>query len=307
MQNSTLQVRPPSEVKKSDSGLTRWLRKYFWGIAFLLPAAVIFILFLWMPIIKGFVYSFYQVDFVKGNTFVGLDNYKAALEDPVLLKAIGNTLYYVGLGLLIGFVVPIFFAIMISELRKFQGFVRVSAYLPNVIPLVVLYSVWRWFYDPVGPINGALTQAGAEQINFLTNPSWSMISLVFMETWQSFGSAMLIYLAAVLSVPRDWYEASEIDGAGVWQRIWHITLPSIRNLIVLMFILQLIAASQGFQSQLAVLDGGPNNTTMTFALLIVKYATTRLNLGVATALGVMMFLVLGLLSLIQYRLNKEDE
>ncbi len=196
---------------------------------------------------------------------------------------------------------------MISELRKFQGFVRVSAYLPNVIPLVVLYSVWRWFYDPVGPINGALTQAGAEQINFLTNPSWSMISLVFMETWQSFGSAMLIYLAAVLSVPRDWYEASEIDGAGVWQRIWHITLPSIRNLIVLMFILQLIAASQGFQSQLAVLDGGPNNTTMTFALLIVKYATTRLNLGVATALGVMMFLVLGLLSLIQYRLNKEDE
>ncbi|KAI7250811.1 hypothetical protein KC345_g11625, partial [Hortaea werneckii] len=122
---------------------------------------------------------------------------------------------------------------------------------------------------------------------------WSMISLVFMETWQQFGSGMLIYLAAVLSIPRDWYEAAEIDGAGVWARIRHITLPSLRNLILLMLILQVIATSQGYQSQMALLDGGPNNATLTYALLIVKYAFTRLDYGTATALGMLMFVVLG--------------
>jgi multiple sugar transport system permease protein len=147
---------------------------------------------------------------------------------------------------------------------------------------------------------------GVDQVAFLTDTRWSMISLVFMETWQQFGSGMLIYLAAVLSIPRDWYEAAEIDGAGVWARIKHITLPSLRNLIFLMLILQIIGTSQGYQSQMALLDGGPNNTTLTYALLIVKYAFTRLDYGTATALGMLMFIVLGGLGILQFKLNKED-
>ncbi|WP_379131896.1 carbohydrate ABC transporter permease [Paenibacillus sp. sgz500958] len=283
----------------------RW-KKNFWGYMFLVPALIIFIMFMWVPIFKGFLYSFYHVDFVKGNTFVGLDNYSRALTDPDVLTALKNTLYYMLLCLIIGFWVPIAFAIAISELRKFGGFVRVAAYLPFVMPGVVLYGLWRWLYDPVGPINALLTSLGADQIAFLTTPKWSMVSLVFMETWQQFGSGMLIYLAAVLSIPRDWYEAAEIDGAGVWARIRHITLPSLRNLIILMLILQIIATSQGYQSQLALLDGGPNNTTLTYALLIVKYAFTRLDYGTATALGMLMFIVLGGLGILQFKLNKED-
>jgi multiple sugar transport system permease protein len=283
----------------------RW-KKNFWGYMFLLPAIIIFILFMWVPIFKGFLYSFYHVDFVNGNSFVGLENYSRALSDPDVLKAIKNTLYYMFLCLVIGFWVPIAFAIAISELRKFGGFVRVAAYLPFVVPGVVLYGLWRWLYDPVGPINALLSSLGVDQIAFLTDTRWSMISLVFMETWQQFGSGMLIYLAAVLSIPRDWYEAAEIDGAGVWARIRHITLPSLRNLIILMLILQIIATSQGYQSQLALLDGGPNNTTLTYALLIVKYAFTRLDYGTATALGMLMFLVLGGLGIVQFKLNKED-
>src|SRR5690606_40902078 len=108
-----------------------WLRKHLWGCLFLLPAIVIFILFLWLPIAKGFVYSFMNVDFVHGNTFVGLDNYYAVFADKDVLIAVHNTLYFMFLCLVIGFWVPIFFAISISELRRFQGFVRVAAYLPN--------------------------------------------------------------------------------------------------------------------------------------------------------------------------------
>ncbi|MBM7565964.1 carbohydrate ABC transporter permease [Paenibacillus sacheonensis] len=286
--------------------ITARLRKHLWGYLFLVPAAVIFVLFLWMPIIKGFVYSFYHIDFVKGNTFAGVDNYKTVLRDPDVRTAVKNTLYYMFLCLIMGFWVPIVFAIAISELKRFQGFVRVAAYLPNVIPVVVLYGLWRWLYDPVGPINATITSFGKDPISFMTDTNWSMISLVFMETWQQFGSAMLIYLAAVLSIPRDLYEAAEIDGAGVWKRIRHITLPFIRNIIVLLFVLQLIATSQGYQSQMAMLDGGPNQATLTYALLIVKYAFTRLDYGAASSLGVLMFLVLGGLAVLQHRLSSRE-
>lgn len=296
-------ARPPETSKRFASKL----RKYGSGYLFLLPAVVLFVLFLWLPIIKGVVFSFENVDFVKDNSFVGLDNYRTVFQDPEIGKSIKNTLYYMFLCLVIGFWVPILFAIAISEIRRFQGIVRVMAYLPNVIPIVVLYGLWRWIYDPVGPINAALQWLGLNPVLFMTDPKWSMASLVIMETWQSFGSAMLIYLAAVLSVPKDWYEAAEIDGAGVWARIRHITLPSIKGLIGLLLIMQLIATSQGYQSQLAMLDGGPVNATMTYGLKIVKYAFTSQNYGVASAMGVLMFLVLSVLAVIQFRLNNRGD
>nr|WP_245347496.1 sugar ABC transporter permease [Cohnella lubricantis] len=283
------------------------IKKYGPGYLFLVPAVVLFVLFLWLPIVKGILFSFENVDFVKGNSFVGLDNYRTVFQDDTIGESIKNTLYYMFLCLVIGFWVPILFAVAISEIRRFQGVFRVMAYLPNVIPIVVLYGLWRWIYDPVGPINAALQWLGLDPVMFMTDPRWSMASLVIMETWQSFGSAMLIYLAAVLSIPKDWYEAAEIDGAGVWARIRHITLPSIKGLIGLLLIMQLIATSQGYQSQLAMLDGGPVNATMTYGLKIVKYAFTSQNYGVASAMGVLMFIVLGVLAVIQFRLsNRED-
>jgi multiple sugar transport system permease protein len=281
-------------------------KKYTVGLLFIAPAAVIFAFFLWLPIVKGMIYSFYHIDFVKGNEFVGFRNYQTVFHDPVVRIAIKNTLYYMFLGLVIGYWVPCAFAVAISEMRRFQGFARVAAYLPNIVPFVVLYGLWRWLYDPVGPLNAFLTKLGFGQVLFLTDKSWSMISIVIMETWQSFGSAMLIYLAAVLSIPKDWYEAAEIDGAGVWQRIRYITLPSIKNVMLLLLILQLIATSQGYQTHLALLDGGPNNATLTYALHIVKYAFTRLDYGVASAMGVLMFMVLGGLAILQYRISNRE-
>ena len=293
------------EREKFASRLMTSLKKHRWGLMFLLPAIIIFVTFLWLPITKGIIYSFYHVDFVKGNDFVGFSNYKTIFNDPDVWIAIKNTLYYMFLCLVLGFWVPIAASIAISELKRFGGFVRVAAYLPYVVPGVVLYGLWRWMYDPIGPFNAVLIKIGMNPISFISDSNWSMISLVFMETWQQFGSAMLIYLAGVLSIPRDWYEAAEIDGAGVWNRIRYITLPSIRNLVFLMFVLQIIGTSQAFQSQLAMLDGGPNKATLTYALLIVKYAFTGLDYGAASALGVLMFIVLGFMGILQFKLNKE--
>lgn len=303
MQQSTVKASTPASRKPRRG--SNW-KQYMWGYLFLVPAIAIFIVFLWVPIIKGMVYSFYNIDFVKGNTFVGFDNYVKVFHNPDVLLSVRNTLYYMLLCLVIGFWVPIAASIAISELRWFQGFARIAAYLPFVVPGVVLYGMWRWMYDPVGPINALLGWCGADPVSFISDGRWSMVSIVFMETWQQFGSAMLIYLAGVLSIPRDWYEAAEIDGAGVWARIKYITLPSMRNLIVLMLILQLIGTSQAYQSQLALLDGGPNKATLTYALLTVKYAFTQLDYGAGTALGVLMFIVLSVLGVLQYKLNKEE-
>jgi len=279
------------------------IRKYGWGLLFIAPAMIVFAMFLWLPIAKGMIYSLYHIDFVNGNTFVGFENYLKIFNDKLIGRSVMNTVYYMFLGVIIGFWVPCAFAIAISEMRRFQGFARISAYLPNVVPFVVLYGLWRWMYDSIGPLNAVLMKLGFDPVQFLTNKGWSMISIVFMETWQSFGSAMLIYLAAVLGVPRDWYEAAEIDGASVWQRIRFITLPAIKNVIFLLFLLQIIATSQGYQSHLALLDGGPNNTTLTYALYIVRTATSKLDYGTASAMGVLMFFVLVGLAIAQNRVS----
>jgi multiple sugar transport system permease protein len=308
MNDSAIPIQQQMSNPKRKLSLGQQVKKHFWGYVFLLPALIVFILFLWVPIVRSIIYSFQIVDVMKGNSFTGFDNYKTIFHDPEILTAVKNTLAYMGLGVVIGFWVPIFFAIAISELRKFQGFVRVAAYLPNVIPLIVLYGLWTYLYDPdIGPINFFLNKLGIEPISFLSDTKWSLVSIVFMETWQSFGGAMLIYLAAVLSIPRDWYEAAEIDGAGVWARIRHITLPSIKNLILLMLILQLIATSQGFQAQRALLDGGPLNSTLTYGLSIIKYAFDRQDYGTASAMGVLMFIVLGGLAIKQFKLFTRGE
>ncbi|MBB6670982.1 carbohydrate ABC transporter permease [Cohnella nanjingensis] len=282
-------------------------RDYFWGIAFLLPAILVFCMFLWTPIAKGIVYSFMHVDFVNGSAFVGWDNYRTVLASADLGMAVRNTLYYMLLGVLIGFWVPSLVAIAVSELRRGQGAMRLIVYLPNIVPAVVLYGMWQWLYDPLGPANQILSWFGGHQVLWLTDKHVAMLAIVIAETWQGFGSAALIYLAGIVGIPKDLYEAAEIDGAGVLQRIRYITIPGIRHLYVLLFILQLIGTSQGFLTHVALTGGGPNIATLTYMYKIINEAFTSFNYGTASALGVMMFLVLTTLSIVLYYLQGRSE
>jgi multiple sugar transport system permease protein len=281
---------------------------YLTGALFVLPAATVFYLFLWIPIYKGVSSSFYNIDFVSGNTFVGLDNYKEVLHNPDLYTAIRNTLEYMGLAALIGFWMPIAMAISVSELKRFQSFARIVGYLPSIIPAIVLYGMWQWFYDPVGPINTFLNFLGLPSFDFYSKEH-AMFSLIIIETWQNFGSATLIYIAGLASIPKDLYEAAELDGAGVWARIRYITLPSLKGLMLLLLVLQLIATSQSFQSQLLVFGGGPDNATLTYLLLTTREAFTFQNFGKASAMGVLMFAFLLLFTLVTLKLRRggEDE
>lgn len=284
----------------AKSGFAKQVREYFWGVAFLVPAIVTFVLFLWTPIIKGIVYSFMEVDFVKGNRFIGLDNYRQIFASSLVGTAVLNTLLYMLMCVVIGYAIPSFVAIAISELRRFQGVMRLFVYLPNIVPAVVLYGMWQYIYDPLGPANQILSWFHAHPVMWLTDKSVAMLSIVLVETWQGFGATALIYLAGVVGIPKDLYEAAEIDGAGVYRRIRHITIPGIRHLYVLMLIMQIISTSQSFQTHYAMTGGGPNNTTLTYMYMLTNEAFVRFNFGGASAMGVLMFSVLTLLSVLVF-------
>jgi multiple sugar transport system permease protein len=282
---------------------TRW---YVWGLLFLIPEVIIFLVFLWVPIFKGMAYSFYEIDFVSGNRFVGFQNFQDVLSNPDFYTAIKNTLIYMGMAVLIGFWVPIAMAIAVSELKWFQGPARIVGYLPSIIPAIVLYGMWQWFYDSVGPINSFLNFLGLPAFDFYSREH-AVFSLIILETWQNFGSATLIYIAGLSSIPKDLYEAAELDGAGIWARIRHVTLPGIKSLILLLLVLQLIATSQAFQSQLLMFGGGPDNATLTYLLLTTREAFTYFNFGKASAMGTLMFLFLVVFSMITLRVRRGGE
>lgn len=289
--------RLPADTKGT---WTSKARDYFWGGAFLLPALVMFILFLWTPIAKGVYFSFMDVDFVNGNRFAGLAHYRDIFASSLVGTAIGNTILYMLMCLMIGFAVPSVVAIAVSELRRFQGTMRLLVYLPNIVPAVVLYGMWQYIYDPLGPANQILSWLQQQPVMWLTDKSMAMLSIVIVETWQGFGATALLYLAGVVGIPKDLYEAAEIDGAGVFQRIRHITIPGISHLYILLFIMQLISTSQSFQTHYAMTGGGPNNTTLTYMYMLTNEAFVRFNFGGASALGVLMFVVLTTLSVLVY-------
>lgn len=288
------------------SGLFGKSRLYFWGLLFLLPEIVIFCVFLWKPIFMGMYYSLFEINFIKGNTFVGMQNYIDIFRDDSFLKAVRNTLWYILLGLMMGFWVPAMAAIAISELRWFKASARLIVYLPNIVPAVALYGVWRWLFEPIGPLNKFLAVFGADPVMWLTDKSMAMFSIVLMNTWHHFGATALIYLAAVMNVPKDLYEAAEIDGAGVWQRIRYITLPSIQMIFVLMLIMQLISNSQSYEPQLAMTGGGPNEATLTYMLMVVNDAFRAFQFGKASAMGVVLFVTLTALSILLYAMQRKE-
>lgn len=272
---------------------------------FLIPTVLVFGLFSWWPIIRSVVLGFQQTNLVEAATFAGLDNFRTLLADPLLGLAVRNTLLFTGLALLIGFPLPIFLAVLMSELRRGSGLMRVLVYLPVVVPPVVAVLMWKWFYDPdSGLFNQLLGLVGLGPYPWLQSTGMAMPSLVLEATWAGAGGAVLIYLAALSGVPTELYEAAELDGASVWRRLWHVTLPQLRPILLIMLLLQVINTFQVFTEPFVLTDGGPEDSTVTVLLLIYRYAFVNGDYGTAAALSVSLAVVLAVLSAVYLRLTR---
>ncbi|MFJ1582382.1 carbohydrate ABC transporter permease [Streptomyces sp. NPDC088197] len=280
-------------------------RKQITAWLFLLPAVLVFGLFAWWPIVRSLLLSFQRTNLVDPAVWVGFDNFRAVFDDPLLGTAVGNTLFFVGLGLLIGFPAPLILAAVMSTVRRGAGVYRFLVYLPVVIPPVVAILLWKWFYDPgSGLFNTALGKVGLGPYTWLESSDTAMLSLVLEATWAGMGGAVLIYLAAMVGIPGELYEAAEVDGAGVWRRIWHIMLPQLRSVIGLLLLVQLINTVQVFTEPYVFTGGGPDNATLTVLLLIFRYAFQDGEYGQAAALSFLMVLALGLLSGVYLRATR---
>lgn len=281
------------------SAAVRWVRGGGLStLLLLLPLLLIFGYFAWFPIGRAVVMSLQQTNLVTDPTWVGLENFRRVLADPLFWTAVRNTAYFTLLALLFGYPVPLVLAVLMSELRRARGLFSVLAYLPVTVPPVVAVLLWRFFYDASasGVFNTILGWVGLGPFPWIQSATWAMPSLVLQATWANAGATVIIYLAALTGVRPELYDAAEVDGAGVWPKVWHVTLPQLRHILLITLILQVIATFQVFTEPYLMTGGGPSNATTTVLLQIYQYAFRFGDFGAATALSVLLALFLAVMS-----------
>ncbi|MCU1414337.1 MAG: transporter permease [Microbacteriaceae bacterium] len=298
----------PAHRRRKRTPMT-WLRGGgLWNLLFLLPMLIVFGVFSWGPIVESVVMSVQKTNFVT-TSFVGIDNFVAVFNDPQLATAVTNTAWFALLALIFGYPLPLIVAVLMSEVRRRRGLFSALAYLPVVVPPVVAALLWKRFFDasPHGVFNTIIGWVGIPPQPWIQSASSAMPSIVLEATWAAAGGTIIIYLAALTSVAPELYDAAEVDGAGIWQKIWHVTLPQLRGVLLVTFILQIIGTAQVFLEPFLITGGGPVNSTLTILQLIYRYAFTNSiggDYGKATALSIMLALVLAAFSFVYFRVTR---
>ncbi|MFG2824906.1 carbohydrate ABC transporter permease [Kitasatospora sp. NPDC048365] len=298
-------AHPAESPSPRRAGLRRRVADNLVAHLFLGAGVLAFALFSWYPIVRGFLLSFQQVDFARPATWVGLDNFRRLFDDPLFLTAWRNTLWFTVLALVFGFAAPFVTAVVLNELRHGRAYLRMTVYLPVMLPPIVTVLLWRWFYDPgPGLFNQALAVLHLPAQQWLESENLSMLSLVLVSTWANMGTTTLIYLAALQGVPGELYEAAQLDGASIRQRLWHVTIPQMRFILLITLLLQVIGTMQVFIEPFVLTGGGPNDATVTVLLLLYRYAFVYNDFGLASAMSTVLFVVLGAFAGLYLRLTR---
>jgi multiple sugar transport system permease protein len=285
----------------SEGGVKRgffgWLKKYWLAYALLAPALASIFVFNYYPLAVGARMAFLDYNVIGESSFVGVDNFAAVLFDSVFWISIWRTAEYVFWSLLLVFLPPIILALCLSELPRASVLFRVLYYLPALVSGLIVMLMWKMFFDPseAGALNQVLAILDFGPQKWLQDKSQAMVSIIIPLAWAGMGPGCLIYLAALKTVPEDLYEASAIDGAGFLGRIWHITLPTIRPLVMIQLIFVLIGAFQSADNVLVMTAGGPDHATHVIGLEIFYDAYVYLRFGVAIAIAwILGFFLIGL-------------
>lgn len=289
---------PPGRPQQSGlrrPGLGRKVRDNLTGHAFLIGALACFAVFSWYPMVRGVVMSFQRTR--RGETtWVGWDNYARILDDPSFWTAWRNTFSFTLLALVLGYAVPFFVAILLNEFRHARGYLRILVYLPVMLPPASALFLFKFYaYDPseAGLFNAVLSALHLPTSEWMQSPGMTMPAMVIASTWMNMGGAVLIYLAALQNVPGELYEAAELDGAGIWRRIRHVTIPQTRLILALMAMLQIVATMQLFIEPLILANGaGAEDAATSVAYLIYQHGFFQNDLNGAAALGVIMLVAL---------------
>ncbi len=288
-----------------------WWRRERWEKAayiFLLPFILYFAIFFIYPIISSLVLSFWDYNPVAKQTpFVGLGNYIECLKDEAFLKSMWNTIVYAAWTVIIGVILSLTLAMALNRTMSGIGIYRTLYFLPVVASLMGAVLVWKFIYRPddLGLLNRMLEFIGMGKKIWLLDEKLALPCLIALGVWKSLGFNMLIFLAGLKAIPSIYEEAAAVDGAGPWQRFWHVILPSLRPTLLFVVVTSLIAAFQVFTQVVGMTEGGPNNATRTIVYHIYEIGFKDFRLGYASAAAVFMLLIVGLITYVQMRLIRE--
>ena len=273
---------------------------------FLLPIIIIFAIFTLYPVINSFILSFYEF---KGGEyfFVGLDNYMRLLEDTTFAKSLLNTLIYtivqvptmILLSLVLG-------SILNSAFLKFKGFFRLSFFLPVVVSMVAYSVMFKLLLNTdYGIVNILLESIGIDKVAWLDGEFTSKLAIILGVTWRWTGYNTVIVLAGLQGISEEVYEAARIDGANAVQRFFKITVPLLKPIILFIAITSTIGTLQLFDESFIITGGGPNNATISISHLLFNTAFRSFDFGYASAMSYVLVILMGILSFIQFKINKE--
>jgi multiple sugar transport system permease protein len=303
---------PGTQTTGATRGRLRFRRKVrdaLTGHAYLIGAVLCFGLFSWYPMVREFIMSFQRTR--RGvTTWVGWQNYIRLWHDPSFFAAWRNTAIFTILALAFGYALPFVIAVVLNEFRHAQGYLRALVYLPVMLPPASALLLFRYAYDPGegGIFNYLLHALHLPTSQWTQSTTMTIPSLVIASTWINMGSAILIYLAALQSIPGELYEAAEIDGASLPRRVWTVTIPQTRLILSLMFLLQVVATMQLFIEPLILAGGaGVQDSATSVVYLMYQHAFRQNDLNGAAALGVMLLVVLAGFSALYARLSPKQD
>jgi multiple sugar transport system permease protein len=283
-----------------------------WG--FVAPAVLVIGGFFLLPIAAALGLSLTDFDLYAladlGNLrFVGLRNYTELLQTFLFWQALGNTLYFVVVGVPLSIALSLGSALLLnSRLARFRPFFRTALFAPVVTTLVAVAVVWRYlFHTRYGMVNYALGYLGVDAVNWLGDPHFAMPTIILLAVWKNFGYNMVVFVAGLQSIPEELHEAAELDGANAVQRFRHVTLPLLGPTFLFVTVITMIGYLQLFAEPYVMTQGGPLQATTSVVLLMYEQGFRWWNMGYAAAIAFMLFLVIFAVTLVQLRVQRRSD
>lgn len=266
---------------------------------FLLPAGIVLLIFFFLPFFQTIGLSFFNYSHsIYSPDFAGIKNYIEILHNPVFYKVMWNTILYLVIAVPILAIFPLFLAVLINQKIRGITLYKILIYLPVIVSIVVAAIAFKWLYAQDGILNYFMQLLHLNKIGWLTDPKYAIYSVIIVTIWKGIGYYMMIYLASLMSVPKELYEACDIDGANFWQKHLTVTVPHLMPTIALVTTISSISAMKIFAEIYVMTKGGPLDSTKTIVYYIYEKAFENLDLGYASAMAVILLIIVMIFSLL---------
>lgn len=271
------------------------------------PYIIHFLLFVAFPVIFSIVLTFHKWNIISPMEYTGLSNYIRLFKDAVFLKSLSNTLIFLVIHIPLQIIVALFLAQILNQNIKFRGFFRAAFFLPVIVSGVVVTILWQQLYGfDTGLLNRLLVSVGLNKVGWLTDPNIAMPSIALMATWKNVGLYIVLFLVGLQTVPNQYYEAADMEGANKWQKFFKITLPMINPTIFMVVILSTIGGFSLFIEPYVMTGGGPLNSTISAVLYIYKQGFFYYHMGYSATLGLFFAIIILFVVVIQKRYVERD-